>query len=207
MVVVLWSQAASESDWVKSEAGRANRDHKPVNVRTPGTSWRDVPSPYDQHHVTDLADTPGILRSIDAVWTGRTVRTAVPLHEIYYRQHGQRLIDAKQRALPIDPRDASPSELLQAGFEVVGYLDVTGFHAALLEWCKASRRGTAAQLIDGPGGVGRRGSWSVSRPGCETRGGRPAFSAGPTRPSRPRSNSDARRLNNLLTRARTRASS
>src|SRR6516162_8225171 len=62
VVVVLWSKAAAESDWVKSEAGWANRAHKLVNVRTPDTSWREVPSPYDQHHVTDLSDTPGILR-------------------------------------------------------------------------------------------------------------------------------------------------
>ena len=155
VVVVLWTKAAAESDWVKSEAGRASTASKLVNVRASDTSWREVPSPHDQHHVIDLVDTPGILRSIAAVWTGRPVRTAVPLHEIHFRQHGQRLIDAKQRALPRDPRGASPSELLQAGFEVVGYQDVTGLQAQLFDWCTRSRRATVAQLIHGPGVVGK----------------------------------------------------
>lgn len=155
VVVVLWSRAASASDWVKSEAGRANAGSKLVNVRTPGTAWRDVPSPYDQHHVNDLSDTTGILRSIDGVWTGRTVRTSIPLHEVFYRQHGHRLVDPRQRALPGDLRDASPSELLQAVFEVVGYQDVTGTEAQLLDWCANSARPASARLIHGAGGVGK----------------------------------------------------
>ena len=62
VVVVLWSASAAASDWVKSEAGRANRDHKLVNVRTPDISWRDIPSPFDQHHhFNELQDTPGHL--------------------------------------------------------------------------------------------------------------------------------------------------
>jgi tetratricopeptide (TPR) repeat protein len=155
VVVVLWSQAAAASDWVKSEASRANRDHRLVNVRATDASWREVPSPYDQHHVTDVADVPGILRSIEAVWTGRMVRTAVPLHEIYYRHHGQRLIDPKRRALPLDLRDVSPSELLQAAHEVVSYVDLTGVEAQFLDWCTHPVRATAGRLIHGPGGVGK----------------------------------------------------
>ena len=155
VIVVLWTKAAGESDWVKSEAGRANASHKLVNVRAPGTAWRDVPSPYDQHHVNDLPDTAGILRSIDAVWAGRTVRTVVPLHEIYYRQHGLRLIDPRQRPLPRDPRDASPSELLHAASEVVGYQDVTGTQARLLEWCTSGDRYRSGHLLHGPGGAGK----------------------------------------------------
>jgi tetratricopeptide (TPR) repeat protein len=153
--VVLWSAAAAASDWVKSEAGRAHRDDKLVNVLTPGTSWRDVPSPFDQYHFKELHDTEGILRSIDAVWTGRPVRTAVPLHEIYYRHHGQRLIDPKQRALPRDPREIGPSGLLQAPYEVVDYVDVSGVQAQFLEWCTQPGRATAGRLIHGPGGLGK----------------------------------------------------
>jgi hypothetical protein len=44
-VVVIWTKVAGESRWVKSEAGRASRDHKLVNVRAPGLERRDVPSP------------------------------------------------------------------------------------------------------------------------------------------------------------------
>jgi tetratricopeptide (TPR) repeat protein len=155
VVVVLWCASAAASDWVKSEAGRANRDHKLVSIRSPDTSWRDIPSPYDQHHVNELQDTPGILRSIDAVWTGRPVRTAVPLHEIYFRQHGQRLIDPKQRTLPRDPRDIGPSELLQAPYEVVGYVDVSDVQARFFDWCTQPGRPTAGRLIHGPGGLGK----------------------------------------------------
>jgi hypothetical protein len=80
-IVVIWTKTAGESDWVKSEAGRANRDCKLVNLRPMDTMWRDVPSPYGQHHVNDLDDIDGILRSIAAVWCGTPIRTTMPLHE------------------------------------------------------------------------------------------------------------------------------
>ncbi len=38
----------------------------------------------------------------------------MPLHELYYRHHGQRLVDPKQRVLPTHPLNISPSQLLQA---------------------------------------------------------------------------------------------
>ena len=125
-VVVIWTRAAGESDWVKSEAGRANRDGKLVNVRPADTAWRDVPSPYDQHHFKNLDDIAGILKTIASVLRGDLPRTAVPLHEIYFRHHGRRLIDPKQVPLAGDPRDISPTDLLQARYAVVPYVDVTG---------------------------------------------------------------------------------
>jgi len=67
-----------------------------------------------QRHITEFAETAGILASIAAVRAERTVRTAVPLHELYYRHHGQRLVDPKQRVLPTHPLNISPSQLLQA---------------------------------------------------------------------------------------------
>lgn len=54
---------------------------------------------------------------------GEPIATRAPLHELYFRQHGQRLIDAKQRQLARDPREIAPTELLQAKCEVVDYLD------------------------------------------------------------------------------------
>jgi hypothetical protein len=155
VIVVIWTPAAAASDWVKAEAGRANHAHKLVNVRAPGTSWQELPSPYDQHHVKELTDTPGILRSIDAVWTGRAIRTALPLDEIYFRQHGQRIIDSKQDPLPRRATDLSPIELLQPRFEMVGYLDVTGTQTRLFDWCTADPGGSAARLVHGPGGLGK----------------------------------------------------
>jgi tetratricopeptide (TPR) repeat protein len=154
-VVVIWTKEAGESDWVKSEAGRASRDGKLVNVRAPGMAWRDVPSPYDQHHFKKFDDTDGILRTIASVLTGNLPRTAVPLHEIYFRHHGQRLIDPKLSELPRDPREISPTELLQARHAVVPYADVTGMKADLLAWCRNGARTTAGRLVHGPGGLGK----------------------------------------------------
>jgi tetratricopeptide (TPR) repeat protein len=155
VVVVIWTKAAGESDWVKSEAGRANRDGKLVNVRPADTPWRDVPSPYDQHHVNDLDDIDGILQSIATVWRGTPIRTTVPLYEIYFRQHGHHVIDAKRRPLPRDPREISPTDLLQAKYEIVPYVDTTGMKADLIDWCREGSRATAGRLVHGPGGLGK----------------------------------------------------
>ena len=155
VVVVIWTKAAGESAWVKSEAARADRAGKLVNVCPPDTSWEDVPSPYDQHHVNRFDDTPGILRSIAAVWRGTPVRTAIPEHELYELQHKRRLIDPKRRALAPDRRDISPIDLLQAKYEVVPYVDVTGLKADMLAWCRDGSRATVGRLVHGPGGLGK----------------------------------------------------
>ena len=109
IVVVIWTKEAGQSDWVKSEAGRANRDGKLINVHPADTAWRDVPSPYDQHHVNGLEDTEGILRSIGTLLRGEQIRTTVPLHEIYFRHHGRRLIDPKQSQCARDPHEILPT--------------------------------------------------------------------------------------------------
>jgi hypothetical protein len=70
------------------------------------------------------------------VWRGTPIRTTVLLHEIYFRQHGHRLIDPKQRPLPRDPREISPTDLLQAKYGIVPYVDVTGMKANLIAWCR-----------------------------------------------------------------------
>jgi tetratricopeptide (TPR) repeat protein len=161
VVVVIWTKAAGESDWVKSEAGRANRDGKLINVCPADTAWRDVPSPYDQHHMNSLEDTEGILRSIGTLLRGEQIPTTVPLHETYFRHHGddhhqrRRLIDPKQSRLARDPHDISPTNLLQAKYAIVPYVDVTGIKADLLAWCRDGARTTAGRLVHGPGGLGK----------------------------------------------------
>jgi tetratricopeptide (TPR) repeat protein len=155
VVVVIWTKAAGESDWVKSEAGRASSAGKLVNVRTPNMAWRDVPSPYDQHHFKNLDDIEGILKTIASVLTGNLQRTAVPLHEVYFRHHGRLLIDPKQSRLARDPREISPTDLLQAKYAVVPYVDVTGMKADLMAWCRDVSRATAGRLVHGSGGLGK----------------------------------------------------
>ncbi len=79
----------------------------------------------------------------------------LPLHEVYYRHYGQRLIDPQHSRLPGDPREISPVELLHARSAVVSYADVTGLKARINAWCRDGARATAARLLHGPGGLGK----------------------------------------------------
>jgi TIR domain len=49
-VIVIWSPASVRSDWVRSEAGRANADRKLIPVRTGGVDYKDIPPPFDVLH-------------------------------------------------------------------------------------------------------------------------------------------------------------
>jgi len=51
------------------------------------------------------------------VWRGTPIRTTVPLHEIYFRQHGHRLIESRGQRAPRDPLEITPTDLLQAKYE------------------------------------------------------------------------------------------
>lgn len=154
VVVVLWTAGAIISDYVYAEAVRAQDQGKLVNVRPADMRFSDIPEPFNIHHIDDAEDHARVLATIAKVMAGVPIPTRVPLHEIYFRQHGHRLIDAKQRQLARDPREIAPTELLQAKFEVVGYLDATGIRAQLIEWC-SEERPTAGRLIHGPGGLGK----------------------------------------------------
>ena len=154
VVVVLWTAGAMISDYVYAEAVGAQAQGKLVNVRPADMRFHDIPEPFNIHHIDEAEDHARVLATIAKVMAGEPIPTRVPLHEIYFRQHGRRLIDAKQRQLARDPREIAPTELLQAKFEVVGYLDATGIRAQLIEWC-SELRPTAGRLIHGPGGLGK----------------------------------------------------
>jgi tetratricopeptide (TPR) repeat protein len=154
VVVVIWAAGAMISDWVYAEASRAQEQGKLVNVRPADMSFRDIPEPFNIYHIDEAADEAGILATVAKVITGTPIPTRVPLHELYWRQYGVRLIDEKQRKLECDPREISPSELLQAKYEVVPYFDVTGSKSDLLSWC-TSKSVTAGRLVIGPGGLGK----------------------------------------------------
>jgi hypothetical protein len=155
VVVVIWTAGAMISDYVYAEAVSAQAQGKLVNVRPADMSFRDIPEPFNIHHIDEAEDHARILATIAKVMAGTPIPTRVPLHEIYYRQHGQRLIDPKQRKLARDPREIGPTELLQAKFGVVGYIDATGIRAQLIDWCAGNARPTAGRLIHGPGGLGK----------------------------------------------------
>jgi len=154
VVVVIWTAGALISDYVYAEATGAQRRGKLVNVRPADVEFTDIPEPFNIFHVDNLDDHDRVLASIASVMTGTPIATRVPLHELYFRQHGRLLLDPKQSPLPRDPREVSPSQLLQAKFEVVGYMNATGVRQDLIEWC-ADSPGTAGCLVHGPGGTGK----------------------------------------------------
>jgi len=154
-VVVIWTQDAVQSNWVRAEADEADRVGKLVHVRAPEIYWREMPPEYSRHHVKELDDADGILRSIATVWQGTLIRTELPLHEIYFRQHGHRIIDPKRRSLGRGVAEISPTELLQAKYQVVPFVDDNDTKAQLLAWCVNAGRVTAGRLVYGPGGLGK----------------------------------------------------
>ena len=155
VVVVVWTAGAMVSDYVYAEAVRALEAGKLVNVRPVDMQFRDIPEPFNIHHIDDAAEHGQILATIAKVMEGTPIPTRVPLHELYFRQHGHRLIDPKQSKLTGDARDISPVQLLQASYGVVPYADVNGMKAALLSWCADPSRATAGRLVHGPGGLGK----------------------------------------------------
>jgi tetratricopeptide (TPR) repeat protein len=58
-VLVLWSEAAAGSEWVRSEANRARELHKLVQARLDGAR---LPMPFDQIQCADLCDRGGARR-------------------------------------------------------------------------------------------------------------------------------------------------
>jgi tetratricopeptide (TPR) repeat protein len=155
VVVVIWTAGAMISDYVYAEAVTAQRQGKLVNVRPTDMSFRDIPEPFNIHHIDEAENHDRILATIAKVMAGTPIPTRVPLHEIYFRQHGRRLIDPKQRPLPRDPREISPTDLLQAKYKIVPYVDVMGTKADLIACCRNGSRATAGRLVHGPGGLGK----------------------------------------------------
>ena len=155
VVMVIWTAGAMVSDYVYAEAVTAQTQSKLVNVRPADMSFRDFPEPFNVHHIDDVGDRDRILSTIAKVMAGTPIATRGPLRELYFRQHGYRLIEPRQSELARDPQEISPTQLLQAKFGVVDYLDVTGIKASLLAWCLGGSRNTAGRLVHGPGGLGK----------------------------------------------------
>jgi hypothetical protein len=155
VVVVVWTAGAMISDYVYAEAVTAQRRGKLVNVRPADMSFRDIPEPFNIHHIDEAENHERILATVAKVMAGTPIPTRVPLHEIYFRQQGHRLIDPKRRPLPRDPRQISPTDLLQAKSAIVPYVDITGMKADLIAWCGETSRATAGRLVHGPGGLGK----------------------------------------------------
>lgn len=63
-VIVIWSENAIKSDWVYSEAARANKQKKLIQVLSEGVDPSDLPLPFDARHVDALENREAILRAL-----------------------------------------------------------------------------------------------------------------------------------------------
>ena len=55
-VIVIWTDASIKSDWVRSEAGRAQADRKLIAVKLAHLSYKDLPPPFDVLHTENVSE-------------------------------------------------------------------------------------------------------------------------------------------------------
>lgn len=105
-VIVIWSEASVQSDWVVSEATRARTQKKLVPVRHGTLPLADIPPPFDILHTTDLADRAQILAALDrfGIATSSPPPSPVPAPEpLPFPQ----IRESTDRAFKADVMDAS----------------------------------------------------------------------------------------------------
>lgn len=62
--LVVWTQNSIHSDWVQSEAGRAQADHKLIPIKTRGLEYKEIPPPFDVMHTENLDARDKILAAV-----------------------------------------------------------------------------------------------------------------------------------------------
>jgi TIR domain-containing protein len=72
-VIVIWTDASIKSDWVRSEAGRAQADRKLIPIKLPHLEYEDLPPPFDVLHTEDI----GQEDKIKAAVVGQLAKPAV----------------------------------------------------------------------------------------------------------------------------------
>ena len=65
-VIVIWTDASIKSDWVRSEAGRAQADRKLIPVKLPHLAYKDLPPPFDVLHTEDIGQEDRIKAAVVA---------------------------------------------------------------------------------------------------------------------------------------------
>src|SRR5262245_25442669 len=55
-VIVIWTDTSIKSDWVRSEAGRAQADRKLIPVKLPHLVYEDLPPPFDVLHTENVGE-------------------------------------------------------------------------------------------------------------------------------------------------------
>jgi hypothetical protein len=65
-VVVIWTDASIKSDWVRSEAGRAQADRKLIPVKLEHLTYKDLPPPFDVLHTENIGEEDKIRAAVVA---------------------------------------------------------------------------------------------------------------------------------------------
>jgi TIR domain len=65
-VVVIWTDTSIKSDWVRSEAGRAQADRKLIPVKLPHLTYHDLPPPFDVLHTENVREEDKIRAAVVA---------------------------------------------------------------------------------------------------------------------------------------------
>jgi hypothetical protein len=65
-VIVIWTDASIKSDWVRSEAGRAQVDRKLIPVKLPHLNYKDLPPPFDVLHTENVGEDDKIRAAVVA---------------------------------------------------------------------------------------------------------------------------------------------
>src|SRR5262249_48021835 len=65
-VIVIWTDASIRSDWVRSEAGRAQADRKLIPVKLEHLTYKDLPPPFDVLHTENVGEDDKIRASVVA---------------------------------------------------------------------------------------------------------------------------------------------
>jgi len=65
-VIVVWTDASIKSDWVRSEAGRAQADRKLIPVKLEHLTYKDLPPPFDVLHTENVGEEDKIRAAVVA---------------------------------------------------------------------------------------------------------------------------------------------
>ena len=65
-VIVIWTDASIKSDWVRSEAGRAQADRKLIPVKLAHLDYKDLPPPFDVLHTENVGQEDKIKAAVVA---------------------------------------------------------------------------------------------------------------------------------------------
>jgi hypothetical protein len=65
-VIVIWTDASIKSDWVRSEAGRAQADRKLIPVKLPHLTYKDLAPPFDVLHTENVGEEDKIRAAVVA---------------------------------------------------------------------------------------------------------------------------------------------